>query len=82
MEKFPFFFFSHSSWGSALVLALLLHVGHPQVSVPHPDRRGLKQWLIRALLLSQARQREGYGSHNWNAGRACSSRGQHDIATT
>ena len=31
------------------------------MSVFHPDRRGLKQWLIRGLLLTQARGREGYG---------------------
>ena len=58
----------HSSWGSALVLAPPLHVGLPQASVPCPDRRELKQQLIRALLLTQAGEREGYGSHNWNAG--------------
>ena len=74
------FLCSHSSWGSALVLALPLCVGCPQASVPHPDR-GLKQQLIRALLLTQTQAREGYGIHNWNAGRACSSRGHHDIAT-
>ena len=72
---------SHSSWGSALLLAPPLPVGHPQESVPHPDRTGLKQQLIRALLLNQAGERKGYGSHNWNAGRACGSRGQCDIAT-
>ena len=44
----------HSSWGSALVLAPPLCVGCPQASVPCPDRRGLKQWLIRGLLLTQA----------------------------
>ena len=71
----------HSSWGSALVLALPLHVGHPQVSVPLPDRRGLRQQLIRVLLLSRAQEKEGYGSHNWNVRWACSGRGQHDIAT-
>ena len=58
----------HSFCGSALVLALPLCVGRPQTSVPRPDRRGLKQQLIRALLLSQARERVGYGSPNWNAG--------------
>ena len=72
---------SHSSWGSALVLALCLYVGHPQASVSCPDRRGLKQLLIRALLLTQAGEREGYGSHNWNVGLASSGRGWHDIAT-
>ena len=59
--------FSQSSWCSALVLALPLHVGCPQSSVPHPDRRGLKQQLIRGFLLIHARGREGYGSYNWNA---------------
>ena len=44
----------HSSWGSALVLAPPLRVGRPQASAPHPDRRGLKQQMIRALLLIQA----------------------------
>ena len=58
-----------------------LCVGHPQASVPHPDRMGLKQQLIRGLWLTQSVGREGYGSYNWNAGRACSSRGQRDIAT-
>ena len=71
----------HSSWGSALVLAPPLHVGGPQDSVPCPDRRGLKQRLIRALLLAQAREREEYGSYNWNVRRACSGRGQCDVAT-
>ena len=50
---------SQGSWGSALVLAPPLLVGCPQASVPHPDRRGLKQRLIRALLLTQAGGREG-----------------------
>ena len=59
---------SHSSWGSGLVLAPPVHVGHSQASVPCTDRMGLKQWLIRGLLLTQARRREGYGSYNWNAG--------------
>ena len=66
---------SHSSWGSALVLAPPLCVDHPQASAQllgfsfgfgptsvcrspsgicsRPDRRGLKQRLIRALLLTQ-----------------------------
>ena len=57
-----------SSWGSALVLASPLRVGHPQVSFSCPDSRLLKQRLIRALLLTQARERERYGSHNWNVG--------------
>ena len=58
-----------------------LHIGRPQASVPHPHRRGLKQWLIRALLLTQTREKKEYGSHSWNAGNTCSGRAQHDIAT-
>ena len=61
---------SHSSWGSALDLAPPLRVGRPQASVPHPDRRRLKQRLIRALLLTRAGEREGYSSQNWKVGRA------------
>ena len=80
MQKFPFSSLFTQLLGSALVLAPLLCVGRPQVSVPHPDRRGLKQRLIMALLRSQAREREGYGCHNWNAGRDCGDRGWHDIA--
>ena len=71
----------HSSWGSTLVLAPPLYVSCCQASIPYPDRRGLKQRLIRAPLLTQAGEREGYGSHNWNAGRACSGKGWRDIAT-
>ena len=41
-------------------LALPLHVGRSLVSVLHPDRRGLKEQLIRGLWLTQARGREGY----------------------
>ena len=52
---------SHSSWGSASYLALPLHVGRPLASVLCSDRRGLKEWLIRGLWLTQARGREGYG---------------------
>ena len=65
---------SHSSWDPALVLSL--HVGCPQASVPCPDRRGLKQQLIRAILLTQASERERYGSQNWDVGSACGSRGR------
>ena len=32
----------HSSWGSALDLALPLHEGRLRASVPHPDRMRLK----------------------------------------
>ena len=51
----------YSSWGSALHLALPLHVGHPLASVLCPDRRWLKEQLIRGLWLTQAGGREGYG---------------------
>ena len=56
----------HHPWGSALVLAPPLHVGHPQASVPHPGKRGQKQLLIRAHLLTQAGEREGYDNYNWD----------------
>ena len=72
---------SHRSWGSPLVLAPPLHVGCPQESLLCPDRRGLKQRLVRALLLTQAGGREGYGSHNWDAEQGCISRCWHDIET-
>ena len=75
------FLCSHSSWGSALLLALPLRVGCPPVSVPYPDRRELKQQLIRSLLLTQAGEKEEYGSHSWNAGWACSGRGWRDSST-
>ena len=52
---------SHSSWGSALDLAPPLHVGHLRAYLPHPAWTGLKEWLIRGLWLTQAREREGYG---------------------
>ena len=50
----------HSSWGSALDVALPLCVGRLRVSVLHPDRTGLEQRLIRGLWLTQAGEREGY----------------------
>ena len=53
--------FLHSSWGSALDLSLRLHVGHSLVSVLHPDRRRLKEQLIKGLWLTQVGWREGYG---------------------
>ena len=52
---------SHSSWGSALDLDPPLHVGRLRASVPHPDRTGLKEQLLRGLWLTQAAGREGYG---------------------
>ena len=42
-------------------LAPPLHVGLLRASVPHPDRTGLKEQLIRELWLTQAGGREGYG---------------------
>ena len=50
----------HSSWGSALDLAPPLCVDHLRESVPHPDKMGLKEQLIRGLWLTQARGSEGY----------------------
>ena len=50
----------HSSLSLALDLALPLHVSHPLVSVICPDRRGLKEQLIRGLWLTQAKGREEY----------------------
>ena len=37
-----------------------LHVVHLRASVPHADRTGLKERLIRGLWLTQAKGREGY----------------------
>ena len=79
-EKVPFLFFVCTAPRFSLVLALTLGVGCPQASVPCPDGSGLKQRLIRGLLLTQVGEREGYSSHSWNAGRACGGRGWHDIA--
>ena len=42
-------------------LALPLNVGCLRASVLRPDRRGLKEKLIRELWLTQAGGREGYG---------------------
>ena len=52
---------SHSSWGSALDLALPLRVGHLRVSILCSDRTGLKWQLIRGFWLTQALGRAGYG---------------------
>ena len=52
---------SHSSWGSALDLALPLHVGRLRASVLRSDRTVLTEQLIRGLWLTQAGRREGYG---------------------
>ena len=66
---------SYSSWGSALDLAPPLHVGRLRVSVLSPDRMGLQEQLIWGLSLTQAGGRGGT-----DAGRACGSRGQCDVA--
>ena len=52
---------SHSSRVSALDLDPPLHVGRLSVSVPRPDRTGLKEQLTRGLWLTQVGRREGYG---------------------
>ena len=52
----------HSSWVSALDLALPVCVGHLRVSVPHPDRTGLKQQQIGGLWL---RLGGGRGTECW-----------------
>ena len=52
---------SHSSWDSALDLALPLRVGRLRVSVLPSDRTGLKEQLLCGLWLTQAGRREGYG---------------------
>ena len=52
---------SHSSWDSALYLALPLSVGRLRVSVLCLDRTRLKEQLLSGLWLTQARGREGYG---------------------
>ena len=52
---------SYSSRGSALDLDPPLHVGRLRVSVPRPDRMGLKEQLLRELWLTQAGGREGHG---------------------
>ena len=49
------------SWGSALDLALTLHVGHLRASVLRSDRMGLKEQLTQGLWFTQAGGREGYG---------------------
>ena len=52
---------SHSSWVSALNVVPPLRVGRLRASVLCSDRTGLKEQLIRALWLTQAGGREGYG---------------------
>ena len=59
---------SHSSWGSALDLAPPVCVSCLRASVPHPDRTGLKEQLIRGLWLTHAGGRgcmEGGASLWW-----------------
>ena len=57
---------SHSPWGSVLVLVPPLCVGCPQASVPCPGKRKRKELLFRGCLLIQAWGREEYGSHGWD----------------
>ena len=52
---------SYSSQGSALDLDSPLHVLCLRVSIPHPDRMGLKEQLLRRLWLTQPTGRERYG---------------------
>lgn len=54
---------------------------HPQVSVPHSDNRERKQQLTR-LKLTQAREKEGYGSQNWDIQGVPVAEAQQDIATS
>ena len=54
MGKFPFLFFVRTAPGVQLWF-------WPH-SCSFPDRTGLKEWLIRGLLLTQAGRREGYGT--------------------
>ena len=51
----------YSSRGSALDLDPHLHVGRLSVSVPRPERMGLKEQLLQGLWLTQAGGREGHG---------------------
>ena len=53
---------SHSSWGSALDLALPLRVGRLRAFVLRSDRTGLKEQLIRGLWLTQAVGGRGMGA--------------------
>ena len=67
MEKFPVLFFVCPAPGVQSWVVLQAACRSPS-GICSP-RRGLMQRLIRVLLLSQAREREGYGSHNCSAGR-------------
>ena len=66
---------SYSSRGSALDLDSPLCVGCLRASVLRSDRTGLKEQLLRGLWLTQAG-----GGRGTDAGRACSGRGQRDVA--
>ena len=67
---------SHSSWDSALDLALPLRVGRLRASVLRSDRKELKEQLLQGLWLTQAGVEGGVRS----AERACCGRGRHDVA--
>ena len=71
MERFPFLFFFCTAPGVQLWFWPCLCAEVASGICSRPDRRGLKQRLIRGLLLTQDEGREGDGSHDWNAGQAC-----------
>ena len=48
-------------------LALPLCVGHLRTFVPHPEKAGLKEGLIRGLWLTQTGVRVGYGMQGQSA---------------
>ena len=77
----PFLFFSHTAPGF-LLLGQTLLVDHTLVSVPHLFKSRRRLRLIRAHLLSQTRERAGYGSHKWDvSGRAYGGRDLLDVVT-
>ncbi|XP_030616840.1 nuclear RNA export factor 3 [Delphinapterus leucas] len=52
---------------TGMAASLQIHPGNmPKVSVPHSGKRGRKQGLIKAHLLTKARERKGYSSHSKN----------------
>ena len=66
---------SHSSRVSALDLDPPLRVGRLRASVLRSHRTGLKEQLLLVLWLTQAG-----GGRVTDVGRACGSRGRHDVA--
>ena len=55
---------SHSLLCSALILAPLLLIGHPLLSVPCPEKKAWRTRLIRTHVFSWAEDREKNSSHN------------------